>query len=49
MDLTTRTLYIAAQHPCENPYARWQLDELFTTDALPGVEFAPAPREVFVA
>jgi isopenicillin-N N-acyltransferase-like protein len=49
MDLDARTLYIAAQHPCENPYTRWQLDELFTTDARPSVEFHPARREVSVA
>lgn len=45
MDLDARELYIAAQNPCERPYARWRLDQVFTVDAQPTVELGPTGRE----
>jgi isopenicillin-N N-acyltransferase-like protein len=40
MDLDNRTLAIAPEFACENPYARWSLDTLFDTEL-------PTPERVF--
>ncbi|PZG13342.1 C45 family autoproteolytic acyltransferase/hydolase [Nonomuraea aridisoli] len=39
MDLDLRDLYIAAHPPCERPYERWRLDDVFTPGAKPEVHF----------
>jgi isopenicillin-N N-acyltransferase-like protein len=43
MDLDARDLYIAAASPCTQPYARWNLDEVFSADATTQPFFAPDP------
>lgn len=40
MDLDNRTLAIAPEFACENPYARWSLDTLFDSQA-------PTPERIF--
>ncbi|MFB4283089.1 MULTISPECIES: C45 family autoproteolytic acyltransferase/hydolase [unclassified Nonomuraea] len=39
MDLDVRELYIAAHPPCERPYERWRLDDLFEPGAVPEIRF----------
>jgi isopenicillin-N N-acyltransferase-like protein len=49
MDLDERALYIADQNPCQHPYARWQLDDVFTPRAMPSLTLAPHTLEVLDA
>ncbi|MEV1241522.1 C45 family peptidase [Nonomuraea sp. NPDC049750] len=41
MDLDERVLSIASGPPCENQYARWRLDDVFTQGAVPALHAIP--------